>query len=59
MPPGGVDVTAESLSDWFAAGVPCVGIGSKLVSNDLVEAADWTALERRTADVISTISGLR
>lgn len=59
MPTGGVDITAESLSDWFAAGVPCVGIGSKLVSKDLVEAADWTALERRTADVISTISGLR
>jgi hypothetical protein len=29
------------------------------VSTDLVEAADWTALEQRTADVISTISSLR
>mgnify|MGYP000293662063 CR=1 FL=1 len=56
---GGVDITAESLSDWFAAGVPCVGIGSKLVSKDLVEAADWTAIERRTSDVIATISSLR
>jgi len=59
MPTGGVDITTESLTDWFAAGVPCVGIGSKLVSKDLVEAADWTTLEQRTADVLSTISSVR
>lgn len=59
MPTGGVDITRESLTDWFAAGVPCVGIGSKLVSKDLVEAAEWTTLEQRTADVLSTISSLR
>ena len=59
MPTGGVDITEESLTEWFTAGVPCVGIGSKLVSKDLVESADWTALERRTAEVISTISRVR
>ena len=59
MPTGGVDVTADSLTAWFSAGVPCVGIGSKLVSKDLVEAADWETLEQRTADVISTIARLR
>ena len=59
MPTGGVDITRESLTDWFAAGVPCVGIGSKLVSKALVEAADWETLERRTADVLSIISSLR
>jgi 2-dehydro-3-deoxyphosphogluconate aldolase/(4S)-4-hydroxy-2-oxoglutarate aldolase len=59
MPTGGVDITTDSLTDWFTAGVACVGIGSKLVSRDLVEAEDWVALEQRTADVISTISSLR
>jgi 2-dehydro-3-deoxyphosphogluconate aldolase/(4S)-4-hydroxy-2-oxoglutarate aldolase len=59
MPTGGVDTTEESLSGWFEAGVPCVGIGSKLVSKDLVDAADWEALERRTAGVVSIISELR
>jgi len=59
MPTGGVDITEESLAAWFEAGVPCVGIGSKLVSRDLVEAADWEALERRTSDVISIIRNLR
>lgn len=59
MPTGGVDVTEESLGAWFDAGVPCVGIGSKLVSRDLVEAADWNGLAQRTAGVIATIAGLR
>jgi 2-dehydro-3-deoxyphosphogluconate aldolase/(4S)-4-hydroxy-2-oxoglutarate aldolase len=59
MPTGGVDVTEDSLAAWFDAGVPCVGIGSKLVSRDLVEARDWGTLEQRTTDVIATISSLR
>lgn len=59
MPTGGVDVTEESLAGWFDAGVPCVGIGSKLVSKDLIESADWDTMARRTSDVIQTISGLR
>ncbi len=59
MPTGGVDITRDSLTAWFEAGVPCVGIGSKLVSKDLVAEADWGTLEERTANVIATISSLR
>ncbi len=59
MPTGGVDITEQSLAAWFAAGVPCVGIGSKLVSKDIVAAADWAALEQRTVDVLATISSVR
>lgn len=59
MPTGGVDTTEESLTTWFEAGVACVGIGSKLVSKDIVELADWEALRQRTADAIATISRLQ
>ncbi len=59
MPTGGVDVTKDSLAGWFAAGVPCVGIGSKLVSSDVVESGDWETLEKRTSDVIRLIGDLR
>jgi len=59
MPTGGVDITEDSLAGWFEAGVPCVGIGSKLVSKDLVDAADWDTLERKTSDVIKLIASLR
>lgn len=59
MPTGGVDTTEESLSTWFDAGVACVGIGSKLVSKDIVARADWDSLQQLTADTISIISRLR
>ena len=59
MPTGGVDTTEESLSGWFNAGVTCVGIGSKLVSKDIVAQGDWEALRQRTADAIATIARIR
>jgi len=59
MPTGGVDITRESLAAWFGAGVACVGIGSKLVSRDLVAASDWAELERRSAQVLTTIAAIR
>ena len=59
MPTGGVDTSEESLSAWFGAGVTCVGIGSKLVSKDVVARADWEALRQSTADAIATIARIR
>ena len=59
MPTGGVDTSEESLSEWFDAGVACVGIGSKLVSKDLVAQADWEALRRLTADTVAAIARVR
>jgi 2-dehydro-3-deoxyphosphogluconate aldolase/(4S)-4-hydroxy-2-oxoglutarate aldolase len=60
MPTGGVDVTEESLKAWFDAGVACVGIGSKLITKELVAAGDWdgvTAAVRRTVDKIAELRG--
>lgn len=59
MPTGGVDITREALAAWFGAGVPCVGIGSKLVSRDLISSGDWAELQQRTAQVAATIKELR
>lgn len=59
MPTGGVDITEESLAAWFEAGVACVGIGSKLVSADIVAAGDWGLLERRVAETLTLIERLR
>ena len=36
MPTGGVSPTEESLSEWFKAGVTCVGMGSKLISKEIL-----------------------
>ena len=59
MPTGGVDTTKENLSGWFKSGVCAVGMGSKLVSKQLMEAKDYAAIERDTVAVIETIKGIR
>lgn len=41
MVTGGVEPTEENLRSWFAAGVFCVGMGSKLFPKDKVAAHDW------------------
>lgn len=59
MPTGGVDTTKENLSGWFKSGVCAVGMGSKLVSKQLMEAKDYAAIERDTKAVIETIKAIR
>jgi 2-dehydro-3-deoxyphosphogluconate aldolase/(4S)-4-hydroxy-2-oxoglutarate aldolase len=59
MPTGGVDATEESINTWFKAGVCCVGIGSKLITKDLVAAGDFDAIASKTADVIDWIKEAR
>src|SRR4051812_18358538 len=44
MPTGGVEPTAESINAWFKAGVAAVGIGSHLITKDLVAAKDYDTL---------------
>ncbi len=59
MPTGGVDPTEENLSAWFNAGVVCVGIGSKLIRKDLVQAGDFETLKIETAKVLQLVKKIR
>lgn len=44
MPTGGVDTSEENLSAWFKAGVTCVGMGSQLITKDVIEKGDFQKL---------------
>ena len=44
MATGGVEPTAESLTQWFEAGVSCVGLGSQLFPKALFETGDFDSL---------------
>jgi 2-dehydro-3-deoxyphosphogluconate aldolase/(4S)-4-hydroxy-2-oxoglutarate aldolase len=59
MPPGGVVATEESIKSWFAAGVACVGIGSKLIRREWVAAGDWTAIADQVRKVLGWIREAR
>lgn len=59
VPTGGVEPTVESLRAWFDAGAPAVGMGSKLLPNDLVSGNDWDAVEQRIAATVSAVRAAR
>lgn len=59
MPTGGVDTTRESIESWFKAGVSAVGMGSKLISKDLMQAKDYQTIEQETRKVLEIIQDLK
>lgn len=59
MPTGGVDATEESITSWFDAGVACVGMGSKLITKDLVAAGDFNGISQKVAAVLNWIRKAR
>lgn len=59
MPTGGVDTSEENLKGWFGAGVTCVGMGSKLISKEIVAKEDYKLLEDNVRNVLTTINKIR
>lgn len=59
MPTGGVESTEASLKAWFGAGVACVGMGSNLITKDLLKAADYDGLAAKVRDTLELIRRIR
>lgn len=59
MPTGGVSPDEENLKGWFAAGVTCVGMGSKLISKELITNEDYSGLETMVKDCLALIKKVR
>ena len=59
MPTGGVDPTEESLTKWFKAGISACGIGSKLITNEVLKAKDFGAIEKKVAETIALVKKIR
>lgn len=55
MPTGGVEPTEESVSAWIGAGAAALGIGSKLISKDLVAKGDFNAITERVKRTLELI----
>ncbi len=45
MPTGGVDPVYENLMQWFSVGAWCVGMGSKLLPKEAVNAKNYKAIQ--------------
>lgn len=59
MPTGGVTTAEDNLKGWFSAGAVCVGIGSQLISNDILTNKDYAGLEARVRETMATIKKIR
>lgn len=59
MPTGGVDLDKENIAGWLKAGVCAVGMGSKLISNKLLEQKDYTKMEELTVQALDILKSLR
>tara|TARA_Y100001972_G_C7643725_1_gene323421 strand:- start:1101 stop:1769 length:669 start_codon:yes stop_codon:yes gene_type:complete len=55
MPTGGVEPTEENLSAWFKAGVHCVGMGSQLVTKDILANSDWASLTEKVKNALAIV----
>jgi 2-dehydro-3-deoxyphosphogluconate aldolase/(4S)-4-hydroxy-2-oxoglutarate aldolase len=55
MPTGGVELNAKNISSWFHAGVCAVGMGSKLISSDVMNKKLYDQLYTDTVKAIELV----
>ncbi len=59
MPTGGVEATEDSLKAWFKAGVACVGMGSNLITKDLLKAKNYDGIADNVRKTLALIAAIR
>jgi 2-dehydro-3-deoxyphosphogluconate aldolase / (4S)-4-hydroxy-2-oxoglutarate aldolase len=58
MPSGGVAPTEENLAEWFGSGAFCVGMGSKMITKEIIKNKDYAQIEvlaRKTVEIIKKL----
>jgi 2-dehydro-3-deoxyphosphogluconate aldolase/(4S)-4-hydroxy-2-oxoglutarate aldolase len=59
MPTGGVEPTEESLRKWFGAGIVACGIGSNLITKELLQAKNYDGIEQRVRETVQLIKKIK
>jgi 2-dehydro-3-deoxyphosphogluconate aldolase / (4S)-4-hydroxy-2-oxoglutarate aldolase len=59
MPTGGVETNEENLTGWFKSGASAVGLGTKLISKNLVETKDYQAIESLTRQTLQIVQKIK
>jgi 2-dehydro-3-deoxyphosphogluconate aldolase/(4S)-4-hydroxy-2-oxoglutarate aldolase len=59
IPTGGVDLNINSISGWFRAGVCAVGMGSKLISKNVLENKLYDQLYSDTITLLDMVKAAR
>ncbi|MDF9799282.1 2-dehydro-3-deoxyphosphogluconate aldolase/(4S)-4-hydroxy-2-oxoglutarate aldolase [Catalinimonas alkaloidigena] len=53
MPTGGVTPAEENLKAWFEAGAHCVGMGSQLITKEILAENKYSALAEKVSEAIA------
>jgi 2-dehydro-3-deoxyphosphogluconate aldolase/(4S)-4-hydroxy-2-oxoglutarate aldolase len=59
MPTGGVETTEENLRSWFKSGAIAVGLGSKLISKNLMDNKDYQGIESLTRQTVQIVQQIK
>jgi len=59
MATGGVEPNLASLTTWFKTGIVCAGLGSQLITKEILNKHDWTTLRHKVSDSIEIIHQIR
>jgi len=59
MPTGGVEPTEENLKSWFESGAYCVGIGSNLITNEIVKSGNFKKLEDDSRNLLNLLKKIQ
>jgi 2-dehydro-3-deoxyphosphogluconate aldolase/(4S)-4-hydroxy-2-oxoglutarate aldolase len=59
MPTGGVAPTEQNLTAWFEAGAHCVGMGSQLITKDIIAEDKYDELTKTSADALAIIAKVK
>lgn len=59
MPTGGVELDKANIEAWFKSGVCAVGMGSKLVSKDVMENKKYAELIASTKEALAIIESIK
>jgi len=59
MPTGGVTTEEDNLKAWFDAGVTCVGLGSQLISKELIQNQDYDKISNTIKKTLALIQTLK
>ncbi len=55
MPAGGVEPLENNLKEWFEAGVTCVGMGSQLITKEIIEKKNYELLKTKCKESLEYI----
>jgi 2-dehydro-3-deoxyphosphogluconate aldolase/(4S)-4-hydroxy-2-oxoglutarate aldolase len=59
MPTGGVELSDASLGAWFKAGVACVGMGSNLITAELLQKQDYAGITANVKRAVAMVAQAR